>query len=202
VLSKAFRGPAATSRVSAISWLTFAAKKLQLLQEVIPRAAKIGVFTQPGNPFEKIWREQYTAAAAELRQTVVNLPVQGPGDVPVMLEAAHAANIDALISSPLFPLWVRRRDVMEFAAEHRVPTLYNWAQEAREGGLMSYGPDPLYQARRTAGYVVKVLGGTNPATLPVEQPTKLLLILNLKTARAIGMDFPPTLLARADEVIE
>jgi len=119
-----------------------------------------------------------------------------------MLEAALAASVNALISSPLFVAWVRRREIIEFAAKHRLPTLYSWMQEARQGGLMSFGPDPLHLARRLAGYVMKVVAGADPATLPVEQPTNLLLILNLKTARAIDMEFPPSLLARADEVIE
>jgi ABC-type uncharacterized transport system substrate-binding protein len=175
---------------------------LQLLHDVAPRASKIGVASQPGNPLEKLWAEQYRVAAADLGLTLINLPVRTPDDVPAMLEAAHAAQVEALVSSPLFPTWIQRREIIEFAAKHRVPTLYNWMQEAREGGLMSYGPDPLYQARRTARYVVKVLGGADPGTLPVEQPTNLLFILNLRTARAMGIDFPPALLARADEVIE
>ena|SRR5215204_4718628 len=179
-----------------------AAKQIQLLHEVVPRASKIGVVTQPGHPLDKAWHEQYRVAAAKLGLNLVYLPVREPGDVPAMLDEAQTAKVEALISSPLFPLWVRRREVINFSVHHRVPTLYNWMQEAREGGLMSYGPDPLFHARRTANYVVKVLAGADPGTLPVEQPTKLLFILNLRTARTIGVEFPPTLLARADEVIE
>jgi ABC-type uncharacterized transport system substrate-binding protein len=107
-----------------------------------------------------------------------------------------------LISGSSFAVWVARREIIEFAANHRLPTLYNWMQEAREGGLMSFGPDPLLESRRTAGYLVKILAGADPATLPVEQPSRFLFILNLKTARAMGLDFPPAVLARADEGIE
>ncbi len=168
-----------------------AAKKVQLLHEALPRATKIGAVTQPGNPIHQMLVEQYSAAAAELGLSLVSFPVHEPSDVAGMLEAALAASVNALISSPLFVMWIRRREIIEFAAKHRLPTVYSWMQEARQGGLMSFGPDPLHLARRLAGYVMKVVAGAAPATLPVEQPTNLLLILNLKTARAIDMEFPP-----------
>ena len=97
---------------------------------------------------------------------------------------------------------IHRNLIIKLAAQHRLPAVYNSRYWIAEGGLVSYGPDVLDQYRRTAGYVDRILNGTKPADLPVQAPTKYELVINLKTARALGLDVPSTLLARADEVIE
>ena len=107
-----------------------------------------------------------------------------------------------LIVLPVPTTVIHRNLIIRLAAQHRLPAVYNSRFWIAEGGLVSYGPDILDQYRRTAGYVDRILRGTKPADLPVQAPTKYELTINLKTARALGLDIPPTLLARADEVIE
>ena len=103
---------------------------------------------------------------------------------------------------PVPPTVVHRNLIIELAAQHRLPAVYNSRYWIAEGGLVSYGPDVLDQYRRTAGYVDRILNGTKPADLPVQAPTKYELVINLKTAKALGLTVPDSLLARADEVIE
>jgi len=107
-----------------------------------------------------------------------------------------------LIVLPVPTTVIHRNLIIRLAAQHRLPAVYNSRYWIAEGGLVSYGPDVLDQYRRTADYVDRILRGTKPGDLPVQAPTKYELVINLKTARALGLDVPPTLLARADEVIE
>jgi putative tryptophan/tyrosine transport system substrate-binding protein len=109
---------------------------------------------------------------------------------------------DALLVPPDVTFTTHRRRIANLALGARLPTIFFIRQSAEDGGLMSYGPDPAESYRRAAIYVDKILKGARPGDLPIERPTKIQLIINLKTARALGLDVPPTLLARADEVIE
>jgi putative ABC transport system substrate-binding protein len=97
---------------------------------------------------------------------------------------------------------VHRRQMAEFATKHRLPSVFGWREYVEAGGLMSYGPDRLETAKRLAVYVDKILKGAKPAELPVEQPTKFELVINLKTAKALGLTIPPSVLGRADQIIE
>jgi putative ABC transport system substrate-binding protein len=108
----------------------------------------------------------------------------------------------ALFVPPDGVFWTHRARIADLAARHRLPTMYGFSAQLEAGGLMAYGPDVVDNYRRAAGYVAKILKGARPADLPVEQPTKFELTINLKTARALGLTIPPALLARADHLIE
>jgi putative ABC transport system substrate-binding protein len=111
-------------------------------------------------------------------------------------------SVDALVVMPDAVFSAYRGRIIELASVHRLPAIYDYSYFARSGGLMSYGPDPLDLYRKAAGYVDHILRGEKPANLPIQQPTKFELVINLKTAKALGLAVPPTLLALADEVIE
>jgi putative ABC transport system substrate-binding protein len=132
----------------------------------------------------------------------VPVEVADPDELKSAFDTLQQERVEALLVSPDITFYSRRRQIAELAATARLPAIYGYRQHVEEDGLMSYGPDIPDQHRRAANYVDKILKGARPADLPVEQPTKFELVLNLKAAKAIGLDVPPTLLARADEVIE
>jgi putative ABC transport system substrate-binding protein len=179
-----------------------ASKQLDVVRELLPRLSRVGVLINVTNPLHvPQWRETQTAAAKA-----------GIGLVPFeiqkaeQLEAAFAAftgeRVDAVLVPPDITFTTNHLRILELAASARLPAIYFNPLQARTGGLMSYGPDLVEGYRRAASYVDKILKGAKPADLPIEQPTKFALVINLKTAKALGLEIPPQLLARADEVIE
>jgi putative ABC transport system substrate-binding protein len=130
------------------------------------------------------------------------LEVRNRDDLPGAFQAAGRERVEALnvFSSPF--LASLHRDIIVLAAEHRLPAIYQWREHAEAGGLISYGPSLAGMWRQTAFIVVKILRGAKPADIPVEQPTKFELIVNAKTAKSLGLSLPPSVLLRADEVIE
>ena len=141
-------------------------------------------------------------AAQTLGVRLQVVEVRGPADFDKAfsdMARAHAGAVAVLGSTMIIN---ERRRLVDLAAKHRLPAVYTWRWFVDVGGLMAYGPNVADIFRRTASYVDKILKGTNPADLPVEQPTKFDLVINLKTAKALGLTIPPSLLARADEVIE
>ena len=181
----------------------FVGKGIATLRETVPTASKIAILVNPGNPLHRM------AVADELPQIARNL-----GVAFLIVEAITAEELDSAFASAAAQhadainvfadaLTVKNAArVTALAAEHRLPALYLFRLFATNGGLMSYGPDVADLYFRAGGYVDKILKGTKPSDLPVEQPTKFELVINLKTAKALGLTVPPTLLARADEVIE
>jgi putative tryptophan/tyrosine transport system substrate-binding protein len=141
-------------------------------------------------------------AARALKLTLQIIEVTHRDDLASAFRAARDGRADAInvFSSPF--LASLYREIIDSAAEFRLPAIYQWKEHAEAGGLMSYGPSLSAMFRQAATIVVKVLRGAKPSDLPVEQPTKLELVINLKTAKALGLEIPPSLLARADEVIE
>jgi putative ABC transport system substrate-binding protein len=179
-----------------------AGKRLELLKEILPQLNRVAVLWNAANPYPAIVFKETQAVGRGLGIEVQSLEVRSPDDFDGAFEDARRHHPDALIEveDPLTNSLYKR--IIEFAAAERLPSLHGNGQEVEAGGLISYGANIPDLFRRAAGYVDKILKGAKPADLPVEQPTKFELVINLKTAKALGLTVPPTLLARADEVIE
>jgi putative tryptophan/tyrosine transport system substrate-binding protein len=177
-------------------------KRLELLKEMVPGAVRIAAIYNMSNPgFALRWKEVELAARALGAESQL-LDVRKPEDIASAFVTAAARRADALLMSIDAVTQANQRTFLELAAKHRLPAIYPTREFVENGGLMAYGvsyPD-LY--RRAATYIDKILKGSNPAALPIEQPTKFELVINLKTAKELGLTVSPTLLARADEVIE
>ena len=177
-------------------------KRLELIREVFPGVSRIAVLLIMSNPAEALQWKETEIAASSLRVQVQLLDVRKAGDFGRAFDAAIKQRAGALVVGLDTLTQTNHRFIVDLAAKHRLPTIYGTREFVDAGGLMGYGvsyPD-LY--RRAATYVDKILKGAKPADLPVEQPTKFDLVINLKTAKALGLTIPPSLLARADEVIE
>jgi len=179
-----------------------AGKWIELLKAAIPDAGRIAFLDNPGNPGYPFILQGVQQAARSLRIELLSLQARVPNEIDgafVTVTREHAQAL-AVSGDPLFLLEKSR--IVELAASHKLPAIYRWREFVAIGGLMSYGADLNDLFRRAATYVDKTLKGAKPADLPVEQPTKFELVVNLKTARALGLTIPPTILAGADEIIE
>src|ERR1051325_310891 len=180
-------------------------KRLEVLKQAVPEAGLIAVLLKPDAMPERAKQSRLNEAEASARHLGVRLQIleaRGPADFDRAFSEMSEARAAALSvwGTPVFALEAPR--IAELAAMHRLPAIFESREFAGEGGFMSYGPILADLYRRAAGYVAKILTGAKPADLPVEQPTKFELVINLKTANALGLTVPPSLLARADEVIE
>ena len=178
-----------------------AGKRLELMREVFPRLRRLAILANIGYSGGVPEMDEIDAAARTLGLEVIPLPIRRADDIALIFEALKG-RADALyvIGDPLVN--TQRVRINTFALAATLPTMHVQREYVEAAGLMSYGPNSLDLNRRAADYVDKILRGAKPADLPVEQPTKFELVINLKTAKALGLDVPPTLLARADEVIE
>jgi putative tryptophan/tyrosine transport system substrate-binding protein len=189
--------------VTALDLAGFPGKHLQLLTELVPKASRIAYFINPNNAIHvQIARDYVPGAAQSLGIEVFTVEARSRDDIDVAFAAATAQGAQAidLPGDPLFS--VNLSLIIESAARHRLPTLYLLREFVVPGGLMAYGPrfDTIW--RRAGWYVDQILRGARPADLPVEQPTRYHLIVNMKTAASLGVTIPPSILARADELIE
>jgi putative ABC transport system substrate-binding protein len=177
-------------------------KRLELLKEVVPslsRVAVLGTSTEPGNA-QSLRETELVAAALNLQLQYLN--ILGPKDVEIAFRAASKGRADAVLALVMSPVVVSSPTLIpSLAAKYRMPAIYSQRANAESGGLMTYGLNLPDMDRRAATYVDKILKGAKPADLPVEQPTKFEFIVNLKTAKQIGLTIPPNVLARADRVI-
>ncbi|HMF25770.1 MAG TPA: ABC transporter substrate-binding protein [Pseudolabrys sp.] len=190
--------------VTGLSLLTLdlSGKRLELLHECLHDLARVAVLMNPDNPISAIFFSETQDAARKFGIKLQPLEARQLPDVDEAFSRAANDHAEALIVFDDPVLWSLRAQIVAQAALRKVPAIYGYKEFVDSGGLMSYGPDRPDQYRRTAFFVDKLLKGTRPADLPVEQPTKFSLFINLKTARSFGLAVPPTLLARADEVIE
>ena len=176
-------------------------KRLELLKEAVPKATRVAFLWNSANPAQGLLWKESQAAAQELRLQLQSLEVRSSNDFDNAFEAVLRERSQALITVPEPLINTHLKRIVEFAAKNRLPAMYANPQFVDAGGLMSYAPDYSAQYRRAATYVDKILKGAKPADLPVEQPTKFEFIINLKTAKQIGLTIPPNVLARADRVI-
>jgi len=177
-------------------------KQLQFLKEVVPDAARVGVLWNPTNPmFLPIFRE-FERAASALQIQIRSFEVRNTGDLDQTFSTVTRDRPDALVVFDDPVTFVNRRRIIDFAARTRLPANYASKWYVDDGGLMAYSPNLADLFRRSGTYIDKILKGAKPADLPVEQPTKFALVINLKTAKALGITIPPAVLARADEVIQ
>ena len=178
-------------------------KRLELLREVAPKASRIAILHVAGNPARLLrWRES-RLAAEKLGVSLQAVEVAFPFDFESAFAAMRKERAGALLVPAYFTNNQKdRKAIVELAAKHRMPTLYDTKEFVDAGGLMAYGPSLADAHRRAATYVDKILKGAKPAELPIEQPTKFDLAINLKTAKALGLTIPQSVLLRADEVIQ
>jgi putative tryptophan/tyrosine transport system substrate-binding protein len=178
------------------------AKRLGLMLELVPAAAVIAVLANPKNPISEAQLTELRAAARKLDRQLLVLNASTESDFAAVSTDIDQHNVDALFvaADPFFD--DRREQIVSLAARHRIPACYTRRDFVVDGGLISYGPDAPDAFRQAGVYTGRILKGAKPADLPVQQPTKFELVINLKTAKALGITIPPSLLARADEVIE
>jgi putative tryptophan/tyrosine transport system substrate-binding protein len=177
-------------------------KRLELLKEVIPRLSRVAVLWNPKQPGQALAYKESQIAAQSLRLTVISMEVQNREEIEKILSSTRKERTEAIFELPDPVIFANRELIAEFATKYRLPAMYSFREYVEAGGLMSYGTSFPGLFHRAATYVDKILKGAKPAELPVEQPTKFEFIVNLKTAKQIGLTIPPGVLARADRVIK
>ncbi|MFI5375047.1 MAG: ABC transporter substrate-binding protein [Candidatus Rokuibacteriota bacterium] len=177
-------------------------KRIELLKEAVPHLSRLAILWSANDPGMTLAFGRVETAAKALGFALQNLAVREPAEFPRAFEAAGAGRAEALFVTAQPFTNQHRAQILDLVAKHRLPAIYTLRGFVDAGGLMSYGPSQADQYRRAATYVDRILKGARPADLPVEQPTKFELVINLKTARALGLTIPAGLLQRADQVIE
>jgi putative ABC transport system substrate-binding protein len=177
-------------------------KRLDLLREAVPGLARLGIIWNEGNLPSRPAVEYVTGAAKARGIDVVAFGVRDAAGITRAVPDAARTRVGAVLTIADAFLWAQRQHIVTLAARHRLPGMYPEPEFAAAGGLLAYGPNVPDNFRRAAGYVDKILKGTRPAELPVEQPTAFSLVVNLKTARTLGLTIPPSVLLQADRVIE
>ena len=173
-----------------------------MLKEALPKVSRVAVLWNSLNPQNAFTLKETQVAAAALGVTLQPLAVRGPEDLQSALAATTRERAGALVVVPDPMMISNRTSIIGFAAKNRLPAMYFAREFVEAGGLMSYGPSLYENYRRAATFVDKILKGAKPADLPVEQPTKFELVINMKTAKALGITFPQSILIRTDQVIQ
>lgn len=190
--------------MTGISYLTMAlvGKRMQLLKEVLPRIASIAVIAFPQHPGDQSERAATQAAAAALGLQVAYYEARSAGDIALALGQIEQSSHQAVMAFPVQNIIAGRERIAQWSIRTRIPVVSGWAQFAQGGNLMSYGPNLRAASFRLANFVDRILKGASPADLPVEQPVQVELVINMRTARALGITIPQSVLLRADEVIQ
>jgi putative ABC transport system substrate-binding protein len=181
---------------------TLAGKWLELLSEIAPGLERAAIMFNPDTGFPSAYMPSFETAARSLKVVPITAPVHSDVEIETAITALGHEPRGGLVVMPDTWMTTHRAQIMLAAARNNVPAVYSGTYYAREGGLLSYGADPLESLRRAVFYVDRILRGAKPGDLPVQFPTKFLLVINLKTAKALGLTIPETLLATADEVIQ
>jgi putative tryptophan/tyrosine transport system substrate-binding protein len=198
-----FPRPGGTVTGFNISEPTMTGKLLELLKEIAPRVARVAMLFNPATAtYAEYWLNPFKAAAASFGMEAAAVPVHDSSELESVVAAQAREPNGGLIVMPDSFMNVHRVEIISLAARYRLPAVYPFRFFAELGGLLSYGVDPADNFRRAATYVDRILKGTKPSELPVQAPVKFELVINLKTAKALGLDVPPLLHQRADEVIE
>jgi ABC-type uncharacterized transport system substrate-binding protein len=179
---------------------TLAGKKLELLKDAVPQATRIALLA-PVDPDFSRQAEEAEKAARSLGMKLLVVEVRD-GDYDRAFATIAAQRPDALFVGANAQFFLDRKRIIELAAKHRLPAIYEWPEQGEDGGLMAYGTSIAGLSQRAAAYIDRIFKGAKPADLPIEQPMKFELVINLKTAKALGLTIPQSLLLRADEVIE
>jgi putative ABC transport system substrate-binding protein len=179
-----------------------AGKRIELLREAAPRVSHLAAFVNPLHPGEDVEFRESALAAQRLAMTMREFPVRTVADVDAALDAMPRERIDGVVAFSSALIMSQRNAIAEFAIRHRIPTVSSWEDFAIDGNLLSYGPNLEQSGRSVATYVDRILKGAKPADLPVEQPKRSQLVINLKTAKALGLVIAPSLLVRADRVVD
>jgi putative tryptophan/tyrosine transport system substrate-binding protein len=178
-------------------------KRLQIMREILPGLRRVGVLYNSGNSGIRSSYEELKSAASEFGIELIDAPMTGPGDLPAAFERMRSGGAEVVTGLPGDALTFRlRKEINALALHHRMPTNYAARESVEDGALLSYAPSLRATYRRSSMLIDRILRGANPADLPFEQPTRFEVVINLTTARALGLTIPPSLLARADEVIE
>jgi putative ABC transport system substrate-binding protein len=178
------------------------AKQLELAREIVPGATRIGLLDDPTDPKAHPQRREIEAKGQELKVGIMVAEARTAGDIVPAYEVLTAERVEVVVVEQSTMLLGARKQTAEAAAAKKLPSVYGYREHVEAGGLISYGVDLNWCFHRAAYYVDRILKGAKPADLPVEFPTEIELVINHKTAKALGLEIPPTLLVRADEVIE
>jgi putative tryptophan/tyrosine transport system substrate-binding protein len=201
-IAQSFSRPGRNFTGSTFLSLDVAQKRVQIIRELLPNLRTLAILSQKNHPGEPSEYEATQQAADALGVRLLYVPFASGAEVDNALQRVQAAATEAMLVFPDGVTMVHRVKIAEFAKAHRLPSMFGWREYCDAGGLASYGASQRATYARLAVYAERILKGEKPADLPVEQPTKFELVLNMRTAKALGLTIPPTLLARADEVIE
>ena len=201
-LAASFNHPGGNATGISVIDVGLTAKRLQQLHELVPGASLIALLVSPGNQNAAVQSEEAKEAARALGQPIEILQAGTEPEVQAVFASLAEHHVGGLIVGSDLVFFNARWQIVALAAQHAVPVIYNWREFVEMGGLVSYGPSLRASLRQIGLYTGKILDGAKPADLPIMQPTNFELVINLKTAKALGIEIPPMILGRVDEVIE